>query len=104
MITVTKEAKEILQDYQCPERTVLRLDSVNRHRQHDEFCVRLGAGRAKGDDQIVEHEGRLLLRIARHVSEDLNGGVMDRVDTLEGPAVGIKPASPPGAPPLTDGS
>ena len=104
LITVTKEAKEILQYYRCPEGTVLRLDSVNRPRQHDEFCVRLGAGRAKGDDQIVEHEGRPLLRIARHVSEELNGGIMDRVDTLEGPAVGIKPASPPGAPPLTDGS
>jgi hypothetical protein len=48
---VTKEAKEILRDYQCPEGTVLRLDSVNRHRQHDGFCVRLGAGLAKGDDQ-----------------------------------------------------
>jgi hypothetical protein len=104
LITVTKEAKEILRDYQCPDGTVLRLDSVNRHRQHDEFCVRLGAGRAKDDDQIVEHEGRPLLRIARHVSEELNGGTMDRVETLEGLAVGIKPPPPPGAPPLTDGS
>ena len=104
MITVTKEAKDILRDYQCPEGTVLRLDSVNRHRQHDGFCVRLGAGRAKGDDQIVAHEGRPLLRIARHVSEELNGGTMDRVETLEGPAVGMRPPPPPGAPPLTDRS
>ena len=104
MITVTKEAKEILRDYQCPEGTVLRLDSVNRHRQHDGFCVRLGAGLAKGDDQIVEHEGQPLLRIARHVSEELNGGTMDRVETLEGPAVGMRPPPPPDAPPLTDGS
>lgn len=80
-----------------------RLDSVNRHRQHDEFCVRLGAGRAKGDDQIVEHEGRSLLRAARHVSEELNGGTMERLETLESPAVGMRPPLPTGAPPLTYG-
>jgi hypothetical protein len=104
LITVTNEAKEILQDYQCPEGTVLRLDAVNGHHQHDGFLVRLGAGRPQDHDQIVESKGKELLRIARHVSEELNGGTIDRVETLEGPAVGLRPPPPPGAPPLTDGS
>ena len=104
MITVTEEAKEILQSYECPEGTVLRLDPVDGHHQHDGFHVRIGAGRAQVDDQIVEHEGKNLLCIARRVSEENNGGTVDVVETLEGPAVGMKPPPPPGAPPLTDGS
>jgi iron-sulfur cluster assembly protein len=43
-----------------------------------------------------------LLRIARPVSEALNGSTIDLVETLEGPALGIKP--PEGNLPLTDGS
>ena len=104
MITVTEEAKEVLRGYECPEGTVLRLDSVNGHHQHDTFQVRIGAGWPQADDQLVEHEGKELLRIAGHVSEQLNGGTVDLVETLDGPAVGIKPPPPPGAPPLTDGS
>jgi hypothetical protein len=105
LITVTDEAKEILEGYECPEGTVLRLDSVNGHyHQHDQFCVRIGAGLSQDDDQIVEQRGKDLLRIARHVSEELNGSTVDRVETLDGPAVGLKPPPLPGHPPLTDDS
>ena len=104
MITVTEEAKEILRGYEFPEGTVLRLDSVNGHQRQDQFCVRMGAGLPEHDDQIVEHRGKYLLRIARHVSEELNGSNMDRVETLDGPAVGLKSPPLPGHPPLTDDS
>jgi len=66
---------------------------VNGH-QPDELQVRLGAGRPKDNDQIIEHGGKDLLRIARSVSEELNGSTIDLVETLEGPALGIKPAPP----------
>ncbi len=103
MITVTEKAREVLQGYECPEGTVLRLDSVNgHHHQHDGFQVRIGAGRPQGDDQVVAHGGENLLCIARHVSEELNGGTVDVVETLEGPTVGIKP--PPTPESLPDGS
>jgi hypothetical protein len=104
LITVTDEAKEILGGYKCPQGTVLRLDSVNGHHRHDQFCVRVGAGLPHDDDQIVEHRGKDVLRIARHVSEELNGSTVDRLETLDGPAVGLKPPPLPGHPPLTDGS
>ena len=68
---------------------------MNGH-QPDELQVRLGAGRPKGNDQIIEHGGKDLLRIARSVSEELNGSTIDLVETLEGPALGIKPAPPRG--------
>ena len=104
MITVTEEAKEILRGYECPEGTMLRLNSDEGNHRHDEFCVWIGAGLPQDDDQIVEHRGKYLLRIARHVSEELNGSSVDRVETLDGPAVGLQPPPLPGAPPLTDGS
>ena len=104
MITVTDEAKEILGSYECSQGTVLRLDSVNGHHRHDQCCVRVGTGLPQDDDQIVEHRGKYLLRIARHVSEELDGSSMDRVETLDGPAVGLKPPPLPGHPPLTDDS
>ena len=103
MISVTEKAKEVLQSYERPEGTVLRLDPVNEH-VPDEFQVRLAAGEPRGDDQVVEREGEDVLRIAKPVSEELNGGTVDLVETLEGPAIGIQPPPTLGAPPLTDGS
>ena len=103
MITVTEEAKEILRGYWYPEGTALRLDSVNRHQPDVEIHVRLGAGPPQGDDQIVKHEGEDLLRIASHVSEELNGGTIGLVETLEGTAVSVKPPPLPPNTPLMDG-
>ena len=74
MITVTKKAKEVLRDYERPKGTVLRLDLVNGYLP-DEFQVRLAAGEARDDDQVVEHEGEDLLCIAKPVSEELNGAL-----------------------------
>lgn len=102
MITVTEDAKEVLRDFERPEGAVLRLDPVGV-RSPDEFRVRLGAGEPRGDDQVVEGDGENLLRIARPVSEELNGSEIDLVETLEGPALGIKPP-PADAGPLSDGS
>jgi iron-sulfur cluster assembly protein len=40
---------------------------------------------------VVQHEGEDLLRIARPLSEALNGSAIDLVETLEGPDLAIKP-------------
>ncbi len=102
MITVTEEAKEVLRDFDLPDGTILRLDPVQVSNP-DDFRVRLGAGEPKGDDQVVERDGEDLLRIARPVSEELNGSEIDLMETLEGQALGIE--SPPADPgPLSDGS
>ena len=102
MITVTEEARELFQEIDNPDGTVLRLDPVTTEEVIDETQVRLGIGEPKNDDQVVQHEGEDLLRIARPVSEALNGSTIDLVETLEGPALGIKP--PDEGLPLTDGS
>ena len=100
MITVTRGAKEVLRSYQRPEGTALRLDPVDGHHPA-EFRARLGTGKPRRDDQVVEHDGEELLRIASPVSKKLSGSTLDLVETVEGPAVGIKP--PPEDVSLTDG-
>jgi|tagenome__1003787_1003787.scaffolds.fasta_scaffold18889630_1 iron-sulfur cluster assembly protein len=102
MITVTEEAKELCRGIDNPDGTILRLDPVETDQAYGETQIRLGIGEPKSDDQVVQHEGEDLLRIARPVSEALNGSTIDLVETLEGPALGIKP--PEGNLPLTDGS
>ncbi|MDX6380687.1 MAG: iron-sulfur cluster assembly protein [Rubrobacteraceae bacterium] len=102
MITVTEEARELFRSIDNPDGTILRLDPVATDQVKDETQIRLGIGEPKSDDQVVQHEGEDLLRIARPVSEALNGSTIDLVETLEGPALGIKP--PEDNLPLTDGS
>ena len=102
MITVTDEAKEVLRHFDLPDGTILRQDPVQVSHP-DDFRVKLGAGEPRGDDQVVELDGEELLRIARLVSEELNGSEIDLMETLEGQALGIK--SPPAGPgSLSDGS
>lgn len=102
MITVTEEAMELVRSIDNPDGTILRLDPVATDQVKDETQIRLGIGEPKSDDQVVQHDGEDLLRIARPVSEALNGSTIDLVETLEGPALGIKP--PEDNLPLTDGS
>ena len=84
MITVTEEARELFQEIDNPDGTVLRLDPVTTEELTGETQVRLGVGEAKDDDQVVQHEGEDLLCIARPVSEIFNGSTIDLVETLEG--------------------
>lgn len=84
MITVTEEARELFQEIDNLDGTVLRLDPVTTEELTGETQVRLGVGEPKDDDQVVQHEGEDLLCIARPVSEIFNGSTIDLVETLEG--------------------
>ena len=90
MITVTEEAKRLFQDVEHPEGMVLRLDPVT-----DQSTGRLGIGisigEPKGDDRVVEHDGEDLPRIVASVSETLDGGVLNLVETPEGAGIGLRP-------------
>lgn len=100
MITVTEEAKELFQQVEHPEGTVLRLDPVT-DQNSGQTQIGIAAGEPKGDDQVIEHEGESLLHIDASVSEALDGSTLDKVDTPEGPGIGINP--PPEATPPTGG-
>ena len=91
MITVTEDARDLFREVDNPDGTVLRLDPVTTEGVTAETQVRLGIGEPKNDDQVVQHEGEDLLRIARPLSEALNGSAIDLVETLEGPTLAIKP-------------
>jgi hypothetical protein len=101
VITVSEHAKEVLKGYECPEGTALRLDPAEGH-QPDGRVARLGFGEPRVDDQVVNHEGKELLRIDRTVSEELNGSEICVVSTLVGPGLDLK--RPPHAWPLHDDS
>jgi iron-sulfur cluster assembly protein len=98
MITVTEEAKVLLQNVKrpkgIPEETVLRLDPVVTHQANGsdaEAQLDLSFGEARDDDQVVEYEERDLLRIACSVSEALDGSTLHLVQTPEGRGLGIEP-------------
>jgi hypothetical protein len=102
LITVTDHAREVLRGYERPDGTVLRLDPANG-REPGDLIARLAYGEPRADDQVVvDEEGEELLRMARSVSEELNGSEIEGVSTLEGPSLDIK--EPSGTWPLHDDS
>lgn len=90
MIDVTPEARELLQTVELPEEQVLRLDPVQ---ESDDGQTQIGlvAGEPQGDDEVVEHDGESLLHVSSSVSDALDGGTIERVDTDEGAGLKITP-------------
>ncbi|WP_119070209.1 hypothetical protein [Rubrobacter indicoceani] len=88
MIEITPDAKELFQNVEHPEGTVLRLDPVTDE-QTGQTQVGIAAGEPKADDQVVEQDGESLLHIAGPVSEALDGATINVIETPEGPAIGI---------------
>ena len=101
MITVTEEAKELLSRADTPEGEVLRLDPVTDPNT-GETVVGMTSGQPQGDDQIVEHDGEVVLSIAGPVSTALDGSTVQKMDTPEGPGIGI--SGPEGGAAPADGS
>ena len=90
------------------EGAVLRLDPAAYDEVSGAMTLSFAPGAGKGNDQIVQHEGKQVkqvLRIAGAVSQPLNGSTMDVVveEEPEGTrmSIGIMPPDPE---PLTDGS
>lgn len=90
MIEVTQEAKELLQTVELPGEQVLRLDPVQES-EDSQPQIGLVAGEPMPDDEIVEHEGQQLLHISSSVSQALDGGMLEKVDTPEGAGLKITP-------------
>ena len=94
MITVTEEAKALLNAVDSPEGTVLRLNPVKESQLNEEITLQFAPGEPESGDQVVEHEGKEVLRVAASVSELLTGSTMDVVvqeseNGSEGPSIGI---------------
>ncbi len=109
MIRVTEEAKVLLGTVDLgtldsAEGTVLRLDPAGYDEETGEMTLSFAPGDGNSNDQIVQHGGKQVLRIAGVISQRLNGSTMDVV-VEEGPegtrsmGIGIMP---PGPEPLTD--
>lgn len=93
---------DLFREVDNPDATVLRLDPVAAEGVTNETQVLLGIGEPKNDDQVVQHKGEGLLRIAPPFSEALNGSTFDLVETPARQAPASKP-SDEGLPPA-DGS
>jgi hypothetical protein len=110
LISVTEEVKVLLSTVDLgtldsAEGAVLRLDPAAYDEVSRAMTLSVAPGAGKGNDQIVQHGGKQVLRIAGAVSQRLNGSTMDVV-VEEGPegtrrGIGIMPPDPE---PLTDGS
>jgi hypothetical protein len=111
LIRVTEEAKVLLitvdlGTLDSAEGAVLRLDPVAYDEVTGEVTLSFAPGEGKANDQIVQHGGKQVLRIAGAVSQRLHGSTMDVV-VGEGPegsrsmGIGIMPTSPE---PRTDDS
>jgi iron-sulfur cluster assembly protein len=95
MIHVTTGAIDLLESINdglpehAPEQ-VLRLETMPDKR------LGLVLGEAVGDDQVVERSGTELLHIAAPLADALDGGVIDKVETPEGPRFGFTMEPPNG--------
>jgi hypothetical protein len=110
LIRVTEEAKILLSTVDMgtldsAEGAVLRLDPESYDEETGEMTLSFAPGDGRGNDQIVQHGGKQVLRIAGAVSQRLNGSTMDVVvdEGPEGTRMGIG-IMPPGPEPLTDDS
>lgn len=92
MITVTPEARDLFESVVRPEDAVLRLDVVDHEGDGGRPRVNLVAGEPRDDDQIVTQHSKDVLRIAREVSEALDGCVLKRIEMPEGIGFTIAPA------------
>jgi hypothetical protein len=84
LIRVTEEARVLLGTVDLgtldsAEGTVLRLDPASYDEETGEMTLSFAPGEGKGNDQIVQHGCKQVLRIAGVVSQRLNGGTMDVV-------------------------
>jgi iron-sulfur cluster assembly protein len=109
LITVTEEAKALIGAQDIPEGSVLRLDPVNIGRATEDGRIGFAAGEPRDDDQVVEHEGEEVLRIAAPVSGLLSGRTMDVMveepqNGSDGPSVGLGILPPADPELLTDDS
>jgi iron-sulfur cluster assembly protein len=84
MLSVSDPARELLRDVDLPDDRVLRLEP------QDNGGLTFVAGSPAHDDQVVEDQGREVLHIAAPVSQQLDGQLLDRVETAEGPRLTIR--------------
>ncbi len=106
---MTEEAKVLsstvdLGTLDSAEGAVLRLDPAAYDEVSGAMSLSVAPGAGKGNDQIVQHGGKQVLRIDGAVSQRLNGSTMDVVvEEPEGTRMGIGIMTPDPQP-LTDGS
>lgn len=98
----TEKARHLFREVDSPDGTVPRLDPATAEGLTDETQVRMVIGELKNDDQVLQHEGEGLLRLAGPVSEAPNVSITALVETILGPVVATKP--PDDGPPPSDGS
>jgi hypothetical protein len=88
VIHVSEEAKMLLGNLWAADGEVLRLIPSPEADGSAELAFRYGRG--EGADQIVQHDGRRVLRIAPSVRKDFDGSTVEAVDG----ALGVVPPDP----------
>jgi Fe-S cluster assembly iron-binding protein IscA len=93
MVNVTDRAKVVLKS--ALSRSVDEAGVGLRVEISEQGTCALYPDREKAGDQVVEHEGNVLLLIGEEVSEPLEGATIDLAETPEGARLVVtKPTSP----------
>ena len=88
MIRVSEDARRLLSTLWSPEGEVIRMIPSPEADQGREFVF--GHGNGEGADQIVQHGGRKVLRIAPAARREFDGSTVELVDG----ALGVVPPDP----------
>ena len=87
MLTVSDAAGARLTDLlsECPDKIAARMVSKGDR-------IRLRRGESRPGDKAVEHQGRVVLWLAKSLVERLNDRVLDVRNTGNGPKLGLRRA------------
>jgi hypothetical protein len=84
MLQVTDAAMTMLDEIDRPEGQVLRLEPTRENK------LALVLGEARDGDVVVDRDGHDSLHVQPQVSDMLEGAVLEKVETPQGPSLSIK--------------
>jgi hypothetical protein len=88
MVKVTDAAIDLLETIDKPTHTVLRLEP-----DLERGAIALEVGAPRDGDEVVEADGADVLHVSGAVAQELDGALIDVVETDVGPQLSVMPGA-----------